>query len=180
MSKPILTFVIAVFFSCPVLGGGQALRSTTKAPAAGIKGHITIDETVGKKFQTDPIPKLKLYLLRVDDSRPLVELQESCRKAMADPNADPLRTYKTCDQNMRRALDLVPTLPSVATTETDRDGQYEFAGVPVGGRYNVVGVKTVESAEPLVLVGTTYKLKAGESVTLNLSANDPWTRAKTP
>lgn len=77
-------------------------------------------------------------------------------------------------------MDLVPTLRSVATTETDRDGQYEFAGVPAADRYRVVGVKLVEGAEPVVMVGVTEKLKAGERVTLDLSANYPWTRDATP
>jgi hypothetical protein len=85
---------------------------------------------VGKKLQSDPIPRLKLYLLRVEDSRPLVELQEGCRRATADP----LRAYRTCDQNLREAVEIVPTLHSVAITETDRDGQYEFAAVPAADR----------------------------------------------
>jgi len=67
----------------------------------------------------------------------------------------------------------------VATTETDRDGQYDFAGVRAPGRYSVVGVKMVEGAEPLVMVGLTDKLRAGERVTLELSANYPWTRDAT-
>ena len=180
MRKQVLALSCLALISCAILCGGQALRSTATVPAARVRGQITIDEVVGKKVQSNPIPKLKLFLLRVDDSRPLVELQESCRRATADPNADPLRAYKTCDQNLRRAVDLVPTLRSVATTETDRDGQYEFAGVPASDRYRVVGFKLVEGAEPVVLVGVTEKLKAGERVTLDLSANYPWTRDATP
>jgi multidrug efflux pump subunit AcrA (membrane-fusion protein) len=80
---------------------------------------------------------------------------------------------------LRQAVEIVPTPPVVATTETDRDGQYEFAEVLAAGRYRMVGVKLVEGAEPLV-VGITEKLKAGERVTLNLSANSPWTRDATP
>ena len=68
----------------------------------------------------------------------------------------------------------------MATTETDRKGQYEFSGVPAADRYRVVGVKLVEGAEPWVMVGITDKLKAGESISLNLSANYPWTRDATP
>jgi hypothetical protein len=180
MRKQVLALSCSALFSCATLCGGQALRSTATAPAAGVRGHITIDEVVGRKVQSNPIPKLKLYLLRVDDSQPLVELQQSCRRATADPNADPLRAYKTCDQNLRQAVVLVPTLPSVATTETDRDGQYEFAGVPAAGRYRVVGVKTVVGAEPIVMVGLTDKLRAGDRVKLDLSANFPWTRDATP
>jgi hypothetical protein len=77
-------------------------------------------------------------------------------------------------------VEIVPTLHSVAITETDRDGQYEFAAVPASDRYRVVGVKSVEGAEPLVLVGLTDKLRAGDRVTLNLSGNYPWTRDATP
>lgn len=180
MHKQILLLICSTLFSCAFLWGGQALRSTVNTPAAGVRGRITIDEVVGKNLQSDPIPKLKLYLLRVEDSRPLVELQERCRHATADPNANPLRAYQTCDQNLRQAVDLVPTLHSVATTETDRDGQYEFAAVPAAGRYRVVGVKREAGAEPVVVVGITEKLKAGERLTLNLSANFPWTRDATP
>jgi len=176
MRKQILALTCSALYSCVVLWGGQALRSTVKLPVAGVTGHITIDEVVGKKLVSDPIPRLKLYLLRVDDTRPLVELQEGCRHAVADPNADPVRAYRTCAQNLRQAVDLVPTLRSVATTETDRDGQYEFAGVPAAGRYRVVGVKAEVGAEPVVVVGITHMLKAGERLTLDLSANDPWTR----
>lgn len=180
MRKQIISLIFSALFPCAALWGGQALRSTVNVPAAAVRGRITIDEVVGKKVQSNPIPRLKLYLLRVDDAKPLVELQEGCRRAVGDPNANPMRAYNLCAQNLRRAVSLVPTLPSVATVETDRDGQYEFAAVPVASRYHVVGVKTVEGAEPLVMVGITNKLRAGERVTLNLSANDPWTTAVTP
>jgi len=162
------------------LWGGQALRSPLRTPTARVMGHVTIDEVVGSSAQTTPLPKLKLYLVRAEDSRPLETLQEGCRRATANPNADPLKAYQTCDQNLRKAVDLVPALPAVATAETDRNGQYEFPAVPASGRYNIVAVKTVDGAEPLVIVGLTNRLRAGERVTLDLSANDPWTRARTP
>jgi copper(I)-binding protein len=44
----------------------------------------------------------------------------------------------------------------------------------------VVAVKKVPGAEPIMVVGVTNKVKAGERVTINLSANNPWTRATTP
>jgi hypothetical protein len=158
----------------------QALRSSPTARTAGVRGHITINEVVGRQAQSTPIARLRLYLLRVDDSRPLVQLQDSCRRAMKDPDQDPLRAYNTCSQGLRQVVELVPTLPAVATTETDRDGSYEFAEVPATGRYYVVGVKSLEGAEPWAMVGLTNKLVAGQRVSLDLSANDPWTQPKTP
>ena len=180
MRRVFFAFVGSLIFSNLALGGGQALRSTPKVATAGVRGQITMDEYVGSKLQSSPVPKLKMYLLRVPDSKPLVALQERCRRVTAAPNADPMQVYRTCDQNLKEAVDLVPSLPAVATAETDRDGQYEFPEVPATGSYHVVGVKTVEGGSPLVLVGMTNKLKAGDRVTLNFSANDPWTRAKTP
>ena len=165
------------FFSCACLWAGHALRTTVNVPLAGIAGRITVDEVVGRKLQSDPVLKLKLYLLKVEDSRPLQDLQLRCRRAVAQPNADPLRAYNTCAQSLAEAVALVPKLPYVASTETDREGFYTFENVPTTGRYQVVGVKQVEGGEPLVIVGITNKLKAGERVTLHLSANDPWTRA---
>ena len=154
-----------MLFSCGALcRGQQALRSTVRIPTAGVRGRVTIDEVVGHAVQSNPIPKLKLYLLRVDDTRPLVQLQESCRRATADPHADPLRAYRTCSQNLRSAVALVPTLPSVATAETDRDGGYEFAAVPASGRYHVVGVKMVEGGEPIVMVGIVECTKSLEQI----------------
>jgi hypothetical protein len=146
----------------------------------GIAGRITIDEVVGRNLQSNPVSKLRIYLLRFEDSRPLQELQQRCRRAVAQPGADPLRAYDTCAQSLRQAVALVPTLPSVANTETDREGSYRFENVPLAGRYQVVGVKEVEGGEPLLIVGVTNRLKAGAHVTLNLSANDPWTRAAEP
>jgi len=178
--KQFLALGCSTLLSGAILCGGQALRSPTTNPVARVKGQITIDEVVGKKVQSNPIPKLSLFLLRLEDSQPLVELQQSCRRATADPHADPLQVYQTCSRNLRRAVALVPTLHAVATTKTDRDGQYEFGEVPVADRYRVVGVKLVEGAEPLVMVGLTDKLKSGETVILNLSGNYPWTRDAAP
>lgn len=180
MRNQVLPLTCCLFFSSVALWGGQALRSAMKVPTAGVVGRITMDEFVGSQTQTNPLPKLKIYLFRVSDSRPLVALQEGCRRITAAPSADPMRVYRECDQNLRRAVDLVPNLPSVATTETDRDGQYEFPEVPAAGSYHIVAVKTVEGASPLVMVGIANRLKAGQRVTLDLSANDPWTRAKAP
>ncbi len=105
MCKPVFPLFCTFFLSCAVIcSGQQALRSTVNGPTAGVRGRITMDEVVGRAAQSSPIPKLKLYLLRVEDSRPLVELQERCRRATADPNANPLRAYQTCDQGLRQAV----------------------------------------------------------------------------
>ena len=176
----ILAVTCLALLSSAALLSGQALRSSPTARTAGVTGHITINEVVGKQAQSTPIAKLKLYLVRAEDGRPLIDLQGSCRRAMKDPGEDAMRAYNTCSEGLRRFVELVPTLPAVATTETDRDGSYEFAEVPASGRYYVVAVKTLEGAEPWAMVGLTNKLVAGQRVTMDLSANDPWTQPKTP
>ena len=70
-------------------------------------------------------------------------------------------------------------VPCVATTATDCDGRYEFAGLPAAGRYHMAGVM-VEGAELLLIVAITSNMRAGEGITLNLSANYPWIRDAMP
>jgi len=77
-------------------------------------------------------------------------------------------------------VNLIPTLPTVGVAETDHEGQYEFNEIPATGRYRVVGVKPVEGAEPILVVGLTEKLRAGQILKFDLSANLPWTRDATP
>ena len=89
-------------------------------------------------------------------------------------------TQKFSARGLPQAPALVPTPSSVATAGTDHDGQYEFVRIPAAGRYHGVEGKTVEGAEPLVMAGIANKLPAGERVTLNLSADDPRTRAAIP
>src|SRR5579872_2957943 len=90
MRKQILAISCTMLFSSGVFcRGQQALRSTIRIPTAGLRGRITIDEVVGRAVQSNPIPKLKLYLLRAEDTKPLVQLQESCRRATADANSNP-------------------------------------------------------------------------------------------
>lgn len=123
------------------------------------------------------MPKRIHPVLCVEDSRRFQELQQRCRRATAQPKADPLSVYNICTQSIAEAVDLVPNLPSVARAEMDREGFYEFESVRAAGRYHVVGVKKGEGSELLVIVGVTQKSKGGERVTLNLSENDPWTGA---
>lgn len=180
MQTRILTLIYAVLVLSTGILWGQALRSSPTARTAGVKGHITIDEVVGKEAQSTPVPKLKLYLVRADDSRELIALQESCSRATKDPGKDPMRVFNICSEALRRVVELVPTLPAIATTETGGDGSYEFAEVPAAGRYYVLGVKTLEDAEPWAMIGLTQRLEPGQRITLDLSPNDPWTHAKTP
>ena len=76
-------------------------------------------------------------------------------------------------------MELVPTLPAIATTDTDGDGSHEFAEVAAAGHYYVGGVKTLEGAERWARVGLANKLMPGQPVTLDLSANASWTQPKT-
>ncbi len=175
-----LTLVCAILVLSTAVLWGQALRSSPTARTAGVKGHITLDEVVGKEAQSTLVPKLKLYLVRADDGRELIALQDNCRRATKDPAEDPMRVFNICSAALRRVVELVPTLPAVATTETARDGSYEFAEVPAAGRYYVLGVKTLEDAEPWAMVGLTHRLVPGQRITLDLSPNDPWTHPKTP
>jgi len=178
MLKRILFSTCLALSAAACLWAGQAYRTTTPLPpSAGTQGRVTLDEFIGRNPQTNPVGKLKVYLIKFEDSRPLQELQQRCRRATAETSINAMTVYHVCTESLARAVELIPTLPSVARTETDRDGFYQFDSVPAAGRYQVVGVKVIPDGEPLVIVGVTSKLKAGERVTMNLSANNPWTGA---
>ena len=124
MRKQVLALSCSAIFSCALFCSGQTLRSTVRVPASSVRGRITIDEVVGREPQTNPIPKLKIYLFRADDTKALVELQEACRRGMKDPGANLMRAYDTCSQNLRRVVEMVPTLPAVSVCRLAPAGMY--------------------------------------------------------
>jgi hypothetical protein len=158
--------------------GAQTPSKFTKTmPPASISGRVTVHMTVGRTFGEHPVANLPLYLLRIDDSKALQELQRKCRRAVARTQADAAAAaYETCVASLAEAAKLVPELPATASGKTDREGNFRFENVPAGGRYQVVGVK-YEGDEPVVIVGLTPRLKPGGESQLRLSENDPWTAA---
>ena len=76
--------------------GGQALHTVPSPPSPGIRGRITIGVFVARKPVTDPLGKVQMYLVKVEDSRHLKELQRGCRHATAQPKADPLGSGHPC------------------------------------------------------------------------------------
>jgi len=147
--------------------------------SVAVEGRITVVMNVNRTVSTYPLRNLPVYLFKLEQSRPLQELQRKCRKAMARPGVNPsnaFAAYNVCAQGLSDAVELVPRLPVAAATQTDREGFYHFDGVPSRLRYQVVAVK-VEDGEPIVIVGLTPQLKPGQRVKLDLSENDPWTNA---
>lgn len=166
----------SLFVMLAISCGGPAAGQTRTAPPALVQGRITVVMNVNRKVDTYPLRNLAVYLFRLDQSRPLQELQRKCRRAMARPNADAFVAYNACTSSLSEAAQLVPSLTYTARAETDRDGAYRFESVAPAQRYQVVSVK-FEGDEPSVIIGLTPKLKAGQHFTLNLSENDPWTEA---
>jgi hypothetical protein len=135
--------------------------------------------TVSRTFGEHPVPNLQLYLLRVEDSKALQELQRKCRRALAATRTDPSAAYDTCMTSLTEAARTVPQLASTASVQTDRDGYYRFENVPPGGRYQIVGVR-FDGEDPVVIVGLTPKLKPGDKHRTDLSENAAWTDALPP
>jgi hypothetical protein len=94
---------------------------------------------------------------------------------MAQPNADPVRTYQLCEGALAEAFELIPKLPAMATARTDHDGSFYFDNVAPERQYHVIGIKREEGGSPLVIVAKTPRLRSGQKLTLELSENDPWT-----
>ena len=180
MSKPIALFVLLLVWLCgPSVVAQTASKFTTTMPAATLSGRVTVQMTVNRTFGEHPVPNLQLYLVRVQDSKALQELQRRCRRALAATRVDPNAAYETCMASLAMAAQTVPQLASTANVQTDRQGNYRFENVPPGERYQIVGVR-FDGGDPVVIVGLTPKLKSGDQHRLNLSENAAWTDALPP
>jgi hypothetical protein len=94
---------------------------------------------------------------------------------MAQPKADPVRTYQLCEAALAEAFELIPKLSAVATARTDPDGSFHFDNLAPGWQYHLIGVKRDEGGSPIVIAAKTPRLRSGQRLTLELSENDPWT-----
>jgi len=157
------------------LFAGQAKRPPAEFSPASVRGRVAVFETINRKATTTPVRDLQLYLFTAEAGKPFEELQRKCRRAMAQPKADPVATYQLCERALAEAFDLIPTLPATATARTDREGSFHFDNLASGRQYHVIGVKRDEAGSPVVIVAKTPRLLPGQKLTLELSENEPWT-----
>jgi hypothetical protein len=163
-----------------MLGGAalyaeQAKRLVGEVSPASVRGRATVFETINRAVTTNPVRDLQVYLFNPEATKPFEELQQKCRRAMAQPKADPVQTYHLCEIALAEAFELIPTLPAVATAKTGADGSFSFDNVAPGRPYHVIGIKSGEGGSPIVVVGKTTRLRPGQQLALELSENDPWT-----
>jgi len=157
------------------LFAGQTQRLAGDVPLASLRGRAVVFETINRKETVNPVRDLQVYLFNPEATKPFEELQYKCRRAMAQPKANPVQTYHLCEMALAEAFELVPTLPAVATAKTAADGAFSFEKVPAGRPYHVIGIKPGESGSPVVIVIKTTRLRPGQQLTLELSENEPWT-----
>jgi hypothetical protein len=153
----------------------QAQRLVGEVSRASVRGRATVSEVINRKAATNPVRDLQVYLFATDSVKPFEELQRKCRRAMAQPKADAEYTYRLCEAALAEAVQLIPTLPAVATAKTGADGAFSFENVTPGKLYHVIGVKPGEDGSPVVIVVKTARLRPGQQVAVELSENAPWT-----
>ncbi len=176
MGRSLIWAVSVLVFSAATGYAGQAQRLVKQMPAPGsVSGHVTVVETINRKTAANAVRDLKVYLFTYQATKPFRELQQKCRRAMAHPAADPVRTYQLCDQALAEAYALVPTLPAVASAQTDHDGTFQINNITPGRGYHLIGIKPPEGGSPIVVVKTIKGLRPGGRIQLELSENDPWT-----
>jgi hypothetical protein len=163
-----------------MLGGaalyaGQAKRLVGEVSPASVRGRATVFETINRTATTNPVRDLQIYVFTLEAAKPFEELQQKCRRAMAQPSADPVQTYQLCEKALAEAFELIPKLPAMATARTGADGSFFFDNLAPGRQYHVIGIKPGEGGSPIVIVAKTTRLRPGEKFTLELSENDPWT-----
>ncbi len=163
-----------------MLGGvalyaGQAQRLVREISPASVRGRATVFETINRTPTTNPVRNLQVFLFGRETVKPLEDLQQKCRRAMAKPNADPVQAYQLCETALAEAFELIPRLPAIATAKTGADGTFHFDNVAPGREYQVVGIKPGEDGSPVVIAVKTKRLRAGQDLALDLSENEPWT-----
>jgi len=163
-----------------MLSGGavysaQAQRLVGEASPAGVRGRATVSEAINRTQATNPVRDLQVYLFETASVKPFEDLQRKCRRAMAQPKADADYTYRLCEAALAEAVQLIPTLPAVATAKTGADGAFSFDHLAPGKLYHVIGVKSGEDGSPIVIVVKTARLRPGQQVVVELSENAPWT-----
>jgi len=163
-----------------LLGGaalyaGQAKRVAGEVSPASVQGRVTVFETINRTPTTNPVRDLRVYIFTLEASKPFEELQLKCRRATAQPKADPVRTYQLCETALAEAYALVPSLPATATARTDRAGSFHLDDLAPDRQYHLVGIKRDEGGSPIVVVAKTPRLRSGQKLTLELSENEPWT-----
>jgi hypothetical protein len=163
-----------------MLGGvalyaGQAQRLVRAVSPASVRGRATVFESINRTATTNAVRDLRVYLLTPEAAKPFEDLQHKCRRAMAQPNADPVQTYQLCEKALAEAFELIPKLPAIATAKTGADGSFYFDNVAPGRQYQVIGIKPGEGVSPVVIVVKTARLRPGQELALELSENEPWT-----
>jgi hypothetical protein len=163
-----------------MLGGGalyagQARRVGGEVLPASVRGRVTVFETINRTPTTNPVRDLQVYLFTLEASKPFEELQQKCRRAMAQQNADPVWMYRLCEAALAEAFGLIPKLPAMATARTDPDGFFHLDNLAPHRQYHLIGVRRDEDGSPIVVVAKTPRLRPGQKLTLELSENDPWT-----
>lgn len=180
----------AVLLACGIIfsgwpANGQVSRHIPKrtpatvepGPPANLEGKLKVYMLSSEELGDFPLDDVEVYLFTLEQSKPLQELQRRCKQAMRRTGIDPTAVYEVCRQSQEAAADLVPKLPRVGFTRTDRRGVYRFSQISPGQRYQqVVGLK-YEAGDPILMVRVTPRLKSGESCELNISENEPWVDA---
>jgi len=170
----LLAFLGLIFPGSATLGVQAPSQRVPAGPPAVIQGRVTFMVATAHAAGKNPVRDMAVYLLKFEDSRPFTDLQRRCRSAMGAPKGLAFAAYAICSRSLDEATGLVPSLPWLSKAKTDRDGAYRFEDVPAGQRYRIIGVKLGEGM-PVVVVGETPHLSAGQQFTLNLAEEDPWT-----
>lgn len=175
MRKFLICLGSLAMLSGVALYAAQAKRLVGDVSPANVRGRATVSEVINRVPATNPVRDLQVYLFETNSMKPFEELQRKCRRAMAQPKLDSDYTYRLCEAALAEAVQLIPTLPAVATAKTGAEGAFSFESVAPGKLYEVIGVKSGEDGSPIVIVAKTARLRPGQQVAVELSENAPWT-----
>ncbi len=155
----------------PLLVAFAGRQPTAGEASAGATVYGTVFAYWGPELR--PAQGITVYLIPAQKSVGLTRLQEeSCRRlhrsGISEHEANVIG-----GRYLNNAIALIPHLPSISKTKTDRRGVYRFPNVPAGKVYKVVGLQPYEDHEYFE-IRTTGVLRSGEKLRVDLDERDPW------
>ena len=160
--------LVVMLLPSAVLPGGAVAQMPSPPVTTG-----TIAGRVVTAYVEKGVPKASVYLLTLDQSKPLRAREERAYKRAHQQGMDPDQVGTVEQNDLDELAAILPKLSHVAIAKSNTDGAYAFKGVPSRKPYYVAALKVKEDGV-FYAAKATRVLKDGETLKLDLRDDAPW------
>ena len=159
----------------PLLVAFAGRQLTAGEASAGATVNGTVFGYWGPELR--PAQGITVYLIPAQKSVGLTRLQEERCRRLRRSGISENEAHDIGERYRNNAIALIPHLPHISKTKTDKRGRYRFPSVPAGKAYKVVALEPYEDTEYFE-IRTTGVLKPSEKLQIDLDERDPWWEIK--